>query len=229
MAPSNPFADYFQRLEAIVNQNYDDTAFPSDLTGSGITKEYFSKIDQLSDSLLAFIQDKVITPDVIQKATKSFPFEGKGPEGVMLCFLMELVNCYEEMNHRTNLSSSEGIALLNILEKVYRPDYYMAYEYLSEVPQIIINLDEMVVYISNCIEAAPQVKIGSLISFLLQDIDAQADKDYRIRMYYLCEAISEADGKITVSESDYLKSLLRLDDNDINNDIIIDSIFDRQR
>ena len=228
MAHNNPFADYFQRLEVIVNQNYDDTAFPSDLTGSGITKEYFSKIDQLSDSLLVFIQDTVITPDVIQKAAKSFPFENKGPEGVMLCFLMDLVNCYEEMNHRTNLSSSEGIALLNILEKVYRPDYYMAYDYLSEVPQIIINLDEMVVFISGCIEATPQVKKESLISSLLQGLDTEADKEYRIRMYYLCEAISEADGKITPSESDYLKSLLRLDDNDINNDILIDSIFSGQ-
>lgn len=224
----NPFADYFQRLDEVVNQNYDDTAYPSDLTGSGITKEYFSKIDALSDSLLAFLHEKVIIPDVVEKAKQTFPFEDKGEEGVMLCFLMELVNCYEEMGHRTNLSSCEGIALLNILEKVYRPDYYMAYEFLSEVPQIIINLDEMVAYISNCIEATPQVRKGSLISSLLQDIDADTDKDYRIQMYYLCEAISEADGKITPSESDYLKSLLRLDDDDLDNDIVIDSIFNKK-
>ena len=225
----DPFSEYFQRKGAVVNQNYDNTAFPSDLTGSGITKEYFSKIDLLSESLLIFLQDKVIVPEVIEKAHQSFPFADKGSDGVMLCFLMELVNCYEEMGHRTNLSSCEGIALLNILGKVYRPDYYMAYEYLSEVPQIIINLDEMVAFISNCIEVTPQVKKGSLVSSLLQEIDEQTDKEYRIRMYYLCEAISEADGKITQSESDYLKSLLRIDDDDLDNDIIIDSIFNREQ
>lgn len=223
----NPFAEYFRRLEDVVNQNYDDTAYPSDLTGSGITRDYFSKIDKLSNSLLVFLQEKVIIPDVVDKAKQVFPFEDKGPEGVMLCFLMELVNCYEEMGHRTDLTSCEGIALLNILEKVYRPDYYMAFDFLSEVPQIIINLDEMVAYISNCIEVTPQVKRESLISSLLQEIDAQADKEYRIRMYYLCEAISEADDTITPSESDYLKSLLRLDDDDLSNDIVIDSIFNR--
>lgn len=221
----NPFADYFERLDFIVSQNYDEAAFPSDLTISGITEEYFSKIDLLSDTLLAFLQDKVIVPEVMKEASHIFPFEGRAKDGVLLCFLMELVNCYGEMNHRTNLTSCEGIALLNILAKVYRPDYYMAYKFLSEVPQIIINLDEMVSYINNCIEATPQLKNESLVSLLLQGIDSDVDKEYRIRMYYLCEAITEADGMITPSESDYLKSLLRLDDDDINNDIIIDSIF----
>ena len=223
----NPFAEYFERLDFIVSQNYDDAAFPSDLATSGITEEYFSKIDLLSDTLLAFLQDKVIVPEVMKEASHIFPFEGREKDGVLLCFLMELVNCYGEMNHRTNLTSCEGIALLNILAKVYRPDYYMAYKFLSEVPQIIINLDEMVSYINKCIEVASQLKNGSLVSFLLQRIEPEVDMEYRIRMYYLCEAISEADGKITLLESDYLKSLLRLDDDDLNNDIIIDSIFNR--
>lgn len=223
----NPFAEYFERLDFIVSQNYDDAAFSSDLTTSGITEDYFSKIDLLSDTLLAFLQDKVIIPEVMKEASRIFPFEGRANDGVLLCFLMELVNCYGEMNHRTNLTSCEGIALLNILAKVYRPDYYMAFKFLSEVPQIIINLDEMVSYINKCIEVTPQLKNGSLVSFLLRGIDPEIDMEYRIRMYYLCEAISEADGKITLSESDYLKSLLRLDDDDINNDIIIDSIFNR--
>lgn len=223
----NPFAEYFERLDFIVSQNYDDAALPSDLTTSGITEEYFSKIDLLSDTLLAFLRDKVIVTEVMKEASHIFPFEGREKDGVLLCFLMELVNCYGEMNHRTNLTSCEGIALLNILAKVYRPDYYMAYKFLSEVPQIIINLDEMVSYINNCIEVTPQLKKESLVSLLLQGIDSDVDKEYRIRMYYLCEAITEADGMITPSESDYLKSLLRLDDDDINNDIIIDSIFNR--
>ena len=44
-------------------------------------------------------------------------------------------------------------------------------------------------------------------------------------MYYLFEAVSQVDGIISQSEREYLMTLLNLDDEDVSNDINIESIF----
>ena len=83
-------------------------------------------------------------------------------------------------------------------------------------------------YISNCSDQIDIPIEDSVISVLLQDVHPKADKTYRIAMYALFEAISEVDGVISLSEREYLMSLLRLDDDDVTNDIVIDSIFTRE-
>lgn len=222
------FADYFNHLSVVVNDNYDLDDISIDLTSSGVTREYYTKIDERCDALLDFYQKEIAKSEIKIKLHELVAIDGyKDDDDLMLCLMMDFVRCFEELGHPTSLNTREGIALLNVMEKVYRPDYYMSFEELSEVPQFIINLDGMVSYIEGCIEATDLLKTQSIISVLLQDVNPNADKEYRVLLYRLCESISEADGLISREEREFLMSVLRLDDDDVTNDIETDSIFNR--
>lgn len=223
------YADYFDRLNLAVNQNYDPDDVPVDLTRSGVTPEYYAKIDERSDDMLDFFQKKIANQAVREALNGMVTIEGyRDDDDLMLCLLMDIVHCFDALGHPTSLDTCEGIALLNMMEKVYRPDYYMSFEELSEVPGFIINLDAMVTYIVSCIEATDIMKSQSIVSALLQQVDPDADKEYRILLYRFCEAISEVDGVISVLEREFLMNILRLDDNDVTTDIHTDSIFTRE-
>lgn len=224
----NAFEKYFEQLRYVTSVNPDLDAVTVDLTASGVTKEYFDKIDERSSNLLDFFQQTVANQAVRDTLQGFVTIDGyQDDEDLMLCLLMDIVHCFKGLDHRTSLNSCEGIALLNVLAKVYRPDYYMSFEELSEIPQFIINLDRMVSSIHGCIDETEIMKNQSIISVLLQIVNPEADKDYRILLYKLCEAISEADGRISISEREFLMNVLRLDDDDVSNDIETDSIFNR--
>lgn len=222
------FTDYFDRLNMVINQNYDSNDVTVDLTISGITREYYAKIDERSDDILGFFHTTIANLAVRDALKEIITIDGyRDDDDLMLCLLMDIVHCFYGLDHRTSLSTCEGIALLNIMEKVYRPDYYMSFEELSEVPAFIINLDAMVTYISACIEATDIMKSQSIVSTLLQKVNPEADKEYRILLYRFCEAISQVDSVISIPEREFLMNILRLDDNDISTDIQTDSIFDK--
>lgn len=222
------FTDYFDRLNMVINQNYDSNDVTVDLTISGITREYYAKIDERSDDILDFFHTTIANLAVRDALKEIITIDGyRDDDDLMLCLLMDIVHCFYGLDHRTSLSTCEGIALLNIMEKVYRPDYYMSFEELSEVPAFIINLDAMVTYISACIEATDIMKSQSIVSTLLQKVNPEADKEYRILLYRFCEAISQVDSVISIPEREFLMNILRLDDNDISTDIQTDSIFDK--
>lgn len=222
------FTDYFKQLEIVTSQNYNSHDIMTDLTISGVTQDYFNVIDQRSDALLEFYLKETENPQLRNNLRDIVDIRDyKDKDDLMLCLLMDIVFCFESMDHPTSLNTCEGLALLNIMEKIYRPDYYMSFEDLSEVPSFIINLDSMLSYIEGCIEEVKLIKEQSLVSVLLQKINPDSDKEYRILLYRLCEAISEADGLISISEKELLMTILRLDDDDVTNDIKTDSIFSR--
>ena len=224
------YADYFDRLNIVINQNYDLDDVTVDLTRSGITREYYAKIDERSDAILDFFQSNIANQEVRNALKEIASIEGyRDNDDLMLCLLMDIVHCFDGLDHSTSLSTCEGIALLNVLEKVYRSDYYMSFDELSAVPSFIINLDAMVTYIFACIEATDIIKSQSIVSALLQKVNPEADKEYRILLYRFCEAISEVDGVISIPEREFLMNILRLDDNDANTDIHTDSIFSREK
>ncbi|MBO4656445.1 MAG: hypothetical protein J5639_01595 [Bacteroidales bacterium] len=224
----NAFEWYFEQLKYVTSIKPDLDGVTIDLTSSGVSKEYFTKIDERSDKLLDFYKRSVATQEVRDALRRIVAIEGyQDDDDLMLCLLMDFVYCFDGLNHPTSLNTCEGLALLNVMAKVYRPDYYMSYEDLSETPQFIINLDSMVSYIWGCIEETDVMKTQSIVSSLLQVVNPEADKEYRIILYKLCEAISEADGIISTSEREFLMNVLRLDDDDVSNDIVTDSIFNR--
>ena len=200
----------------------------SDLS-AGIEEKYFDKIDQASSMILSFYERFIADRRMHIALHESVNTRRrKDYNDLKLMLMIDVVRAYEGLNHSTRLNCPEGIALLLLLVKLFRPDYFISYQGLKAIPTDIINLDGLVPFISNCSDQIDIPMDESVISILLQNAHPKADKTYRIAMYALFEAITEVDGIISLSEREYLMSLLRLDDDDITNDIVIDSIFTRE-
>ena len=231
------FTDFYELLETLVQppvieqddeQGSLNDVFTNDLS-EGIEESYFEKVDQTTSMLLSFY-DRYIADTRMHIALheRVNTRRRKNYDDLKLMLMIDVVRAYEGLNHSTRLNCPEGIALLLMLVKFFRPDYFISYQGLKAIPTDIINLDGLVPYIANCSEQIDIPMEESVISILLQDVHPKADKTYRIAMYALFEAISEVDGVISRSEREYLMTLLRLDDDDVANDIVIDSIFTRE-
>lgn len=231
------FTEFYELLESLTqppvieedsDQGIIDDDFKSDLS-TDIEEKYFDKIDQASSMILSFYERYIADTRMhVALHERVNTRRRKDYNDLKLMLMIDVVRAYEGLNHSTRLNCPEGIALLLLLVKFFRPDYFISYQGLKAIPTDIINLDGLVPYISNCSDQIDIPMEESVISILLQDVHPKADKTYRIAMYALFEAISEVDGVISLSEREYLMSLLRLDDGDVTNDIVIDSIFTRE-
>lgn len=199
-----------------------------DLTTCGITKEYFERIDSATSNLVVFFNDQVADSTIVT-ALNVFLNEPNskniGYENLKLCLLIDTLRCFIGLDHSTNINTPEGLAILILLTKIYYPYVSISYDFLKEVPEFILSLDGLVPYIGQCSAEIGNKKDEIIISRFLFDINPNADIQYRILLYNFCEAVAKADDIITISEKEWLMSVLRLDDEDINNDINIDSIF----
>ena len=231
------FTEFYERLEALtqppVVEDDDELVgleedFKSDLS-FGIEESYFDKIDQASSMILSFYERYIADTRMhVVLHERVNTRRRKNYDDLKLMLMVDVIRAYDGLNHSTRLNSPEGIALLLLLVKFFRPDYFISYQGLKEIPTDIINLDGIVPYISNVSDQIDIPMEESVISLLLLEAHPKADRAYRTAMYALFEAISEVDGVISMSEREYLMTLLRLDDDDVTNDIDIDSIFTRE-
>ena len=233
------FTDFYDRLEALTTipePELDEEGnpiveedFKSDLS-YGIEEAYFEKVDHASTTLVSFYE-RYIADTVMHFALHSRinTRRRKNFDDLKLMVMVDIVRAYEGLNHSTRLNSPEGIALLLLLVKFFRPDYFITFHGLEEIPTDIINLDGIVPYISAVSDIIDVPTEESVISELLLEAHPKHERTYRICLYQLFEAVSEVDGVISLSEREYLMTLLHLDDDDVTNDIDIDSIFSREK
>ena len=230
------FTDFYERLallttpqEPELDENGEPIVdeFTSDLS-YGITVDYFDKVDQASSMLLSFF-DKHIADTHMHVALheRINTRRRKNYDDLKLILMVDIIRAYEGLDHSTRLNNPEGIALLLLLVKFFRPDYFISLQGLQTIPSDIINLDGIVPYISACSDEIDIPKEESIVSTLLQEVHPKADRTYRMCLYYLFEAVSQVDGVISQSEREYLMTLLNLDDEDVSNDINIESIFNQ--
>lgn len=238
------FKEFFERLsllggqkatsgETIIFGSTDDEMTSSDeiyvdLSCNGVTSEYFDKVETSASLLYAFYETHIAnTPVHNALYENALLYKRRTYDDLKLCLLIDVVRCYEGLNHSTSLNSKEGLSLLVLLTKAYMPDFLLTFEGLSSIPERVINLDSLVPYISQCSDEINFARGTSVVSELLQKARPNSDELYREILYRFCENISEVDGEISLSEKEWLMTLLRLDDDDISNDINIDSIFTR--
>ena len=200
-----------------------------DLSNNGVTREYFEKIDNATTQLLEFYHDNIERSSTHALLYSYIPQKYKRRDygDLKLCFLIDIIRCYEGLNHPTNLSTPEGVALLLLLTKAYYPSFFFNFESLSEIPEAVINLDAIIPYIGACSDEVGYAEDVIFVSKLLHEINPKADILYRQLIYRFCEAVSEVDSVISINEKEWLMGVLRLDDDDTSNDIVIDSIFTR--
>jgi hypothetical protein len=228
------FTDFYERLEALTvlptNNSTDDTeddVITVDISNPNISIDYFNKIDHLSSVLVAFYDNYIADARMHQALHELFNTRRrKNYDDLKLALMVDVVRAYEGLDHSTSLQTPEGIALLMLLVKMFRPDYFINYSELNAVPSDIINLDGIVPYISACSDEMSTVEEGLIISKLLSGVHSKAEPTYRKCLYYLFEAVSNVDGVISISEKEYLMELLNLNDDDVSNDISVESSID---
>lgn len=199
-----------------------DYGMTVDLMLDTVTESYFNKIDHASSMLFSFYE-KHLENKLVLNSIQGLLYSRQQAdyEGVRLCLLIDIFRCYVELGHSTRLNSPEGVALLMILVKLLVPEYVMTYEDLKSVPSDVLNYDGLIPFIEACSHDI-QVPWGEcVVSTILQNISPKNDRRYRIILYRFCSAVAEVDGEITEVEEDFIKKLLRLDDEDSGNDIIV--------
>ena len=155
------FNEFYERLEAltqppVVEDDEEleiiDESFKSDLS-VGIDEKYFDKIDQASSMILSFYERYIADTRMhVALHERVNTRRRKNYDDLKLMLMVDVIRAYEGLNHSTRLNCPEGIALLMLLVKFFRPDYFISYQGLKEIPEDIINLDGLVPYISDCSE-----------------------------------------------------------------------------
>lgn len=206
-------------------ENVDDNPvgnqeFTVDLSSAGVTEEYFDKVDWACQSLVIFYENNIANTEM----HGAFYDIMIGPrkrnyDDLKFCLIMDIFRCYSGLDHSTSLNQPEGIALLLLLTRLFLPEKLFTFYNLPEIPESVINLDAIVSYAA---AGSDEVGIPSeelIIATLLSKVRPKYETLYRKVLYRFCEAISEVDGTVSRFEDEFLKSLLRLDDDDPTNDI----------
>lgn len=226
------FIKFYERIDMLkhlrdnVKSEEPETELDSLLTdlSFGIEEGYFERIDHATSALVSFYERYIADANmhtILHEYVNTH--RRKNYDDLKLMLMIDVVRAYDSLNHATSLSSPEGIALLMLLIKVFRPDFFLTYDGLKAIPEDIINLDSIVPYISDCSNQLDYPEGGSVIATLLRETHPKAEILYRKCMFRLFESVSAVDGIISLSEKEYLMTLLRLDDDDVNNDIEIES------
>ena len=228
------FIDFYERLESfmqppIIEVEDDEKGSFEPLTSDlspNIDERYFENVDYATSSIVSFYEDYISDTRMhVALQSRMNTRRRKNYDDLKLMLMIDIERAYEGLHHPTRLNSPEGLALFLLLVKMFRPDFFVTYEGLKAIPEDIINLDGLVPYISNCSAQIDIPEKESVISILLQEVRPKADRFYRVYLYRLFEAVAQVDGIITEEEQNYLKKLLRLDDDDVSNDIDIESVF----
>lgn len=197
----------------------DNDEFSVDLSGVNVTEAYFDNFDWAAQNIVTFFDNHLVNSDV----HKAFYDVLVGPrrrnyDDMKFCLLIDIERCYVGLNHSTSPNTPEGIALLLLLTRLFMPQKLFGYAGLNQVPESVINLDAIVAYASMGSEEIDIPADELVIARLLAEVKPNSEVLYRKVIYRFCEAISEVDGTVSRSEDEFLKAILRLDD-DPDNDI----------
>ena len=100
-----------------------------------------------------------------------------------------------------------------------------SYQSLDKIKESTISLINILPFIAQCSTELPDNESELFISKLLISIDLSKDILYRKFIYRFCKMVAEVDNKISISEKEWLEEILRLDDDDISNDIEVDETY----
>lgn len=190
----------------------------TNLLNDSIDESFYLKISKDIQYLVEF-HDNYLNNSTIKKYICEV-FDSTDNELTKLPLLIDIVRCFDGLEHTTSFNSREGLALLLLLSKLFSLANIYEYEDLEHVDSISLSLINLIPYIDECSH-----EIGDINSLLVSSIFAKCeycgDKDvaYRKHLYKFCKDVAIVDNDITLSEQDWLDSIARLDDEDSSNDI----------
>lgn len=201
--------------------NDENSNFTTNLLQYDIPEDYFLKVSQAIELLLRFYEAK-LTNSAICNAV-AYRIKHNHADNVKFCLLIDVLRCYDGLNHPTSFTTPEGIALMILLDKIIGEREILFYKQLETVNSATLSLIDLVPYLSECSE-----QLGSKYSLYLPTVFEKKvpnlERLYRSILYNLCKTIAEVDSEITLAEKEWLKEIALLNDDDPSNDIDIEGL-----
>ena len=110
-----------------------------------------------------------------------------------------------------------------LLGKILCVGEIQSYEQLESINSATLSLIDIIPYISKCSDELGN-KYSLFLSNMIEIESPDIDRLYRMLLYNLCKKIAEVDGKISLSEEEWLNEIALLNDDDPDNDIDISGI-----
>ena len=131
----NLYEQYHILAENLLDMGNSD--FTTDLMQYGVTRNYYERINGATESLCEFY-DKYLQNDSIRDAV-SDRLQDKRSENVKFCLLIDVLRCYDGLDHPTSFTTPEGVALMILLGKVLGIGEINRYEKLEDVNSATLN------------------------------------------------------------------------------------------
>lgn len=213
------YEQYFKLLERIQGNCSDDLA--TDLIQYGISQDYYNQVDKAA-GLLKNFYEKYLTKVEIEAETNRY-FQNDRVENVKFVLLIDVLRCYDGLNHPTTFTTPEGIALMILLGKILSVGEIQSYNQLEFVNSSTLSLIDIIPYIFEC-----SGELGNRYSLFLSSMLEKESPDvarlYRLLLYNLCKKIAEVDSEISLSENEWLNEIALKNDNNPDNDIDISGL-----
>ena len=209
---SNLYKQYYHLQDCCKSLPADNGS--TNLLQYGITKEYFSEMSKAA-GLLRNFYDKYLANDRVAK-TLAERIGDEHIENVKFALIIDVLRCYDALDHPTSFTTPEGIALMVFLGDMLGFGQIKSYEQLGEVKPATLSLLDITPYASACSEALGK-SYSLFVPLLLEHEAPEVDKLYRMLMRNFCEAIAKDDGVITLSESEWLNEIAPQTDGAQNN------------
>lgn len=217
MESLNTLYEQYNHLKSKL-QNDVDSEITTNLLQSGITREYFDKVNTALELLLKFYDRHLSNIRIHDAVCASLNSQRK--ENVKFCMLIDIMRCYDGLDHPTSFNTPEGVALMMLVDKMIGEAKIERYEQLARVSSTTLELIDIIPYINEC-----SYELGNryslFMSSIFEKVSLDMDKLYRRLIYNLCKPIAEVNGVITISEKDWLNEIALLNDDDPENDIDI--------
>ena len=212
--------NHYNRIKKDLQENL-ESDITTNLLQYGITKEYYDKVNSAIELIRKFY-DMHLSKKRIQDAV-STRLNSHRKENVKFCMLIDIMRCYDGLDHPTSFNTPEGVALMLLLDKIVGQNCLEKYEQLASVNSTTLKLIDIIPFIDECSYALGD-RYSLFMSSIFEKISPEMDKLYRRLLYNLCKHIAEVDGVITIAEEDWLKEIALLNDDDPDNDINIEGL-----
>lgn len=197
-------------------QDNNSSDLTTDLLQYGINRDYFDKVNNAILLLQKFRDHYLLNKEI--RSAVSARLKNDRTYNVEFCLLIDVLRCYDGLDHPTTFNTPEGIALMVLLERILRQSKIERFEQLNSVSPATLKLIDIIPFLVEC-----SYEIGNrntlFLSSIFEKYNPEIDRTYRRLLYKLCKQIAEVDGEISVSEDDWLKEVALLNDDHLENDI----------
>ncbi len=213
------YGQYTQLTENL--QAYTADELVVNLLQYGIKPGYYEQVDKAIGLLVNFYDNYLNTEAVRSQIDRKLNDDRN--ENVQFCLLVDVLRCYDGLDHPTSFTTPEGIALIILLSRVFGIGKIRSYEQLEHVDSATLSLIDLIPYIGGLSEEFGN-RYSLFMSPILKTISADTDRLYRTLLYNLCKRIAEVDGENSFAEQEWLNEIALLNDDDPKNNIDVSNI-----